>query len=396
MKNIIKYLDDERFINWVFQPDVEYGRFWENYKSDHPSEVENINVAKRILNNLKTKDKDFTADEKILFFATILKRLEVNEKKKERNLFIKNLLKYAAVAILFFAFGSILFYRQNDLKPEYYLQAASGSVHSDEARLIRPDGLNIPLAEKRSVIEHMQNGSVMVNNDLINSADIAKNGTPDLNRLVIPYGKTSKLILPDGSTVFLNAGSQLVYPDFFKDKFREVFLVGEAFFNVFENKRQPFVVQTTDVRIKVLGTKFNVSAYPSDKIIETVLTEGQIKLEPNNAGLFDPGTELVPGQLASYDKTSKKTKLEFVDIRSYTMWKDGMLSFESTDLSRVIKQLERYYNIRFVYEDPLLGSIRISGKLELSENRQDIIGNLAKAADISIIMMDESYYEIKK
>ncbi|NLB26503.1 MAG: hypothetical protein GX820_07410, partial [Bacteroidales bacterium] len=100
MKNIIKYLEDERFINWVFQSDVEYGRFWENYKSDHPSEVENINVAKRILNNLKTKDKDFTADEKILFFATILKRLEVNEKKKERNLFIKNLLKYAAVAIL--------------------------------------------------------------------------------------------------------------------------------------------------------------------------------------------------------------------------------------------------------------------------------------------------------
>ena len=239
------------------------------------------------------------------------------------------------------------------------MQAASRSVHSDEARLIRPDGLNIPLAEKRSVIEHMQNGSVMVNNDLINSADIAKNGTPDLNRLVIPYGKTSKLILPDGSTVFLNAGSQLVYPEFFKDKFREVFLVGEAFFNVFENKRQPFVVQTTDVRIKVLGTKFNVSAYPSDKIIETVLTEGQIKLEPNHAGLFEPGTELVPGQLASYDKASKKSKLELVDIQTYTMWKGGVLSFESSDLSRVIKQLERYYNFQFSYGHRLVGLITI-------------------------------------
>ena len=396
MKNIIKYLEDERFINWVLKPDDEHGRFWEGYQSDNPSEIENINVAKRILYNLQTRDKDLTVDEKILLFANILKVLEAKEKRNERNSFVKNLLKYAAVAILFFFFGAILFYRQNALNPEYYSQAASGLVHLDEARLIRPDGLSIPLNEKKSVIEHMQNGAVRINNDLINPVDTVKKGSPDLNRLVIPYGKTSKLILPDGSIVFLNAGSQLIYPEFFKDKFREVFLVGEAFFNVIEDKGHPFVVQTTDIKIKVLGTKFNVSAYSSDKIIETVLAEGQIKLEHNNAGLFDQGTELVPGQLAVYDKTSKITHLEEVKTEIYTSWIEGTFSFEGTDMSRVIKRLERYYNIKFYYEDPLLGMIRISGKLELSESRQNIIDNLAMAAEVQIIQTEDNYYKVCK
>ena len=141
----------------------------------------------------------------------------------------------------------------------------------------------------------------------------------------------------------------MVYPDFFVDKNREVFLVGEAFFQVKTDEKHPFVVQTTDLRIKVTGTQFNVSSYPSDNIIEIALKQGKVRLEENNTGLLSESVELLPNQLASFNKTTKGMELKEVTINDYTLWKDGTFKFESTDLSRVVKKLERYYNIRFKY-----------------------------------------------
>jgi ferric-dicitrate binding protein FerR (iron transport regulator) len=216
-----------------------------------------------------------------------------------------------------------------------------------------------------------------------------------MNQLVIPYGKTSEIILPDGTHVFMNAGSRLIYPEFFADKTREVFLVGEAFFDVEHNEQQPFIVQTTDIRVRVLGTQFNVSAYPSDNIIETVLTSGKVRLEQNNTGMFSETTELSPGQLAAFSKTERTTRLKDVDIENYTLWKENLLKFESTDLSRVVKRLERYYNIRFKYHDPFLGGIKISGKLDLSDSREFVLENVADAATVEISKIGEGYYEIR-
>jgi transmembrane sensor len=261
--------------------------------------------------------------------------------------------------------------------------------------LIRPGGNNILLDEINSRIEHRQDGQVVVNDNIIEASSAIQKRTPEMNQLVIPYGKTSEIILPDGTHVYLNAGSRLIYPEFFADKTREVFLVGEAFFDVEHNEKQPFVVQTTDIRVQVLGTQFNVSAYPSDNIIETVLTEGKVRLEQNNTGMFSETTELSPGQLAAFSKSERTTRMKEVDIENYTLWTEGLLKFESTDLSRVVKRLERYYNIRFKYHDPFLGGIKISGKLDLSDSREFVLENVADAASVKILKIGEEYYEIR-
>jgi len=174
------------------------------------------------------------------------------------------------------------------------------------------------------------------------------------------------------------------------------FFVGEAYFEVKHNEKQPFVVQTTDIRVRVLGTQFNVSAYPSDNIIETVLTEGKVRLEQNSTGMFSQTTDLMPGQLAAFSKTERTTRLEEVDIENYTLWTEGLLKFESTDLSRVVKRLERYFNIRFRYEDPFLGGIKITGKLELTDSREAVLENVAAVASVKIIKTGDNYYEISK
>ncbi len=396
MENISKYLEDKRFISWVFGPDEELEKWWKHYAFHHPEEKYQIEKARKILFKLKTTDKQLTDQEKILLFSGILKEIEIKQESKGRKTLVVSLLKYAAVAVLFFSLGALLFYRNDNLKPEFYSKNLSEPTSGDVPRLIRSDGEKVELDEQNSKIEYRQNGQVVVNNNVLNAANPAEIKTPDLNQLVIPYGNTSEIILSDGTKVYLNAGSRLVYPDYFADKNREVFLVGEAFFEVEHDEDHPFIVQTTDIRVKVLGTQFNISAYPSDNIIETVLTQGNVRIEKNNSGFFTETSELKPGQLAAFNKKSRETSIRTVNPDNYVLWKEGILKFESTDFSRIVKKLERFYNISFKYNDPLTGTIKISGKLEFAGSVQESLNSIALAASVEIIKKGENNYEISR
>jgi len=396
MEHISKYLEDKKFIQWVFNSNKELETWWKTFETENQQEKENIQLARKILNTLKTRNKELSEEEKIILFLRILKQIEKKQETGGKIKILTQILKYAAVAILFFSIGALLFYRQDNFNPQFYSQQLTEPILENEAKLIRPDGESILLEEQKSIIEYQNGGQVIVNNNVLKISDPVKKGVPKLNQLIIPYGKTSEILLSDGTKVFLNAGSRLVYPELFTDKIREVFLVGEAFFEVKHDSEHPFVVQTTDIRVRVLGTKFNISAYPSDNIIETVLTDGKVRLEQNNSGLFSETTDMVPNQLATFSKSGREVKLVMIDPDNYTLWKDGLCKFESTDLSRIVKKMERFYNIRFTYRDPMLSTIKISGKLELSENREEIINRLAIAASVQIYDKGENHYEIKK
>ncbi|MFN2396482.1 MAG: FecR family protein [Bacteroidales bacterium] len=396
MEHISKYIEDKKFIEWVFNSNEELETWWKTFETENQHEKENIQLAGRILNTLKTTDKELSEEEKIILFSRILRQIEKKQETGGKIKLLANVLKYTAVAILFFSIGALLFYRQDNFNPQFYSQQLTEPNSANEAKLIRPDGESILLEEQKSIIEYQNNGQVIVNNNVLEVSNPVKKGVPILNQLIIPYGKTTEILLPDGTKVFLNAGSRLIYPELFTDKNREVFLVGEAFFEVKQDNEHPFVVQTTDIRVRVQGTKFNISAYPSDNIIETVLTDGKVRIEQNNSGIFSENTDLIPNQLAAYSKSSREVKLFMIDPDNYTLWKDGLCKFESTDLSRIAKKLERFYNIRFTYRDPLLSTIKISGKLELSENKDEIINRLAIAASVKIYAKGENYYEINK
>lgn len=396
MEHISKYIEDKKFIQWVFNSNDELETWWKSFESVNPHEKENIQLAREILNSFKTTDKELSEEEKIILFSRILRQVEKKQERGGKIKLLSSILKYAAVAILFFSIGALLFYRQDNFNPQFYSQQLAEPISGNEAKLIRPDGESIILEKQKSIIEYQNNGQLIVNNNVLKSINPDKKGVPKLNQLIIPYGKTSEILLSDGSKVYLNAGSRLVYPELFTDKTREVFLVGEAFFEVKHNIGQPFVVQTTDIRVRVLGTKFNISAYPSDNIIETVLTDGKVRLEQNSSGMFSETIDMIPNQLASFSKTEKEVKLVMIDPDNYTLWKDGICKFESTDLNRIVKKLERFYNIRFTYRDAMLGLIKISGKLELSENREEIINRLAIAASVEVNTIGENSYEIKQ
>lgn len=394
MEQLSKYIGNKNFILWVFEPNPELETWWSQFETEHPGERRNILLARKILLKFRTTNRELTEGEKILLFSRILREVEEKQDSGKVRHLVYGLLKYAAVALLFFSVGAVLFYKQSQFNPQLLTQKMAEPVPENSARLIRANGENILLNQSKSVLQYKNDGKLVVNSDTLKTDNSNPAPAMAMNQLIIPYGKTSEVLLPDGTKVFLNAGSRLVYPEIFTGKTREVFLVGEAFFDVSHDQKHPFIVQVSDLRVKVLGTRFNVSAYPTDNVIETVLAEGKVQMERNNAGLFDRATDLIPNQLASFDKTTRETNIRIVDTENYTLWTAGILKFESADLNRITKRLERFYNIRFIYVDPLLGGLRISGKLELKEDKEEICERIARTASVKIVKKADYLYEI--
>jgi len=392
-----KFIDDPRFLQWIFHNNRSVDQYWEQYLLEHPEEETQIVELKARLSELKYSDETMLQIEKDDIAQQVISRINLDlEKNKRQSIFI-SFLKYAAVAIAFAAIGGLAVY-MNTSKESIYQQLAGQMVHipseGQGPLLITSTGENVDLKKSNSSVDYTRNGAIVLNND---SVIKAANDIPNvMNQLVIPYGNQSKLILSDNTVVWLNAGSRLVYPTFFNGKTREVLLFGEAFFEVSKNAEKPFIVKTSDVEIKVLGTQFNVSAYAEDKVIQTVLKEGSVAIRQNNAAFFDNEIVLKPNQMASFAKTSNETKLYDVDASYYTLWTKGLLSFDDVDFNRILKKVERFYNISVNFSEPILGTIRISGKLDLKQNQDEVLEYLEKVSLTNIERVNDNQYMVKK
>lgn len=168
------------------------------------------------------------------------------------------------------------------------------------------------------------------------------------NTAETPLGMRSSLTLPDGTKVWLNAGSKLSYPVLFSDKFREVKLSGEAFFEVEKNKRWPFIVSAGNMNVIVTGTTFNCNAYPENNQIQTVLVEGRVTVINASATETE---EMDPGELASFNKDNQLITKKRTDLEKYIAWKSGKLMFRDDSMSTVVEKLQRWYNVKIVIED---------------------------------------------
>ncbi len=198
--------------------------------------------------------------------------------------------------------------------------------------------------------------------------------------LTTPRGGTYQITLPDGSKVWLNANSTLKYPSRFLGDSREVFLEGEAFFeirpqvrNVETHDYASFNVQTANQVVKVLGTQFNLSAYPDEAETRTTLVEGKVTVTSDTqqgstqTGLTTNGLRLTtkilsPGEQAIMSEAAIRTSQ--VDVTQYTAWKDGFFNFNGKTLQEAMKQLARWYDIEVDYEGGVPDNVTLRGKME--------------------------------
>lgn len=158
-----------------------------------------------------------------------------------------------------------------------------------------------------------------------------------------PFGSRTVFQLSDGTVVHLNYGSKLKYPIVFLGETREVCLSGEGYFKVSHNPSMPFIVKTSDLNIKALGTSFNVFAYPQEKYIETTLVHGTVNLERGNGN--KAFLEMIPGEHTKYDKLNGYTVTTTGKIDKYISWKDGKIIFEDTPITDVADRLSKMFNV---------------------------------------------------
>ena len=198
----------------------------------------------------------------------------------------------------------------------------------------------------------------------------------------VPKGNKSEIILPDGSKIWLNNNSKLVYPKKFNQSERKVELIGEGYFEIQRNVKVPFIVKTSDISIKVLGTKFNISAYPNDKFIETTLISGKVTVQSNeNPEVI---STLNPGESMTFDKLNNRAAISNVDTKFYTYWMKGEFVFKDEKFETLAKRIERIYNVEIVFEDPALKEKTYTGDFKVDDNIYSILEIFKRSTSIPI------------
>src|SRR5690606_15433617 len=163
--------------------------------------------------------------------------------------------------------------------------------------------------------------------------------------LSVPRGGEYRLVLPDGTRVWLNSASEIRYPPKFMGAERLVSIRGEVYFEVAKDSKRPFIVEVADTRIKVLGTAFNVSAYAGDPLMSTTLIEGTIQVEHGARNRV-----LIPGELACISPNGD-LRVQKTNINSAIAWKNGLFHFEDASLEEIMTRVARWYDIHVTYEN---------------------------------------------
>jgi len=201
--------------------------------------------------------------------------------------------------------------------------------------------------------------------------------SPVMVEVSASYGETKQVTLPDQTEVWLNAGSSLKYPSEFNQKIRPVILMGEAFFSVTKDKSKPFVVETAYLTVKVLGTKFNLKAYPDERQSVATLQEGKIEVQPENQQnqLLEPNEQLI------YNNLTSAIKVEEISPGNIPDWKSGALSFSDATLGEILQTLGRRFNISFDVDKSIDQTTEhYTIKFERDENPEQILQVLEDVA----------------
>jgi len=265
---------------------------------------------------------------------------------------IKKYFRYAALII--FIIGSTYFFHYSYVSNLY----VKDSIPIDAITLQSDEDKIEIITENRERLIVNKEGEV-IGEQKGNHLDYKSHNKSDklvFNALTIPYGKTFHLVLSDGTKIHLNAGSSLKYPvKFIHGKERQVFLEGEAFFDVAKDAKHPFIVNSNKLNIRVLGTSFNINSYPEDDNINTVLVEGSVSIYPEDESYKNNTSSLLkPGYKASWNKNKKEINLDKVDTNIYTAWTKGKLIFLDMPFKNIRKKLERKYNVKIINNNEIL------------------------------------------
>ncbi len=277
--------------------------------------------------------------------------------------------------------------QKNEIAQQHSQNTNSTLVKFDNGKVIAlddvPDGT---IFQQGNIsIEKQQNGILKYL-----YTEISHTTKIDTSTIITPHGTTYKVILPDGSTIWLNAATSLRFPIAFNSYERKVYLSGEAYFEVAKNKGKPFIVKFKNEEVEVLGTHFNIMAYSDEQTAKTTLVEGSVRIVRNSNSKI-----LLPGQQAETDNLTDNITIREPIIQNEISWKEGYYIFRDASIETIMKQVQRWHDIEVVYQGDL-SKEHFGGRISKYENINELLKNLETTGTIHFKTAGKKIIVMKK
>ena len=278
--------------------------------------------------------------------AVKLLKTKVSAKRKKQQAKTRKLFAYGIAACLILLAGLFLIvplFEKKNTRPATPMAQNDWLPGGDKAILRLSGGKEIMLDSTQGNI--LQQGGLQVVNTKGTVSYEGEAGEMQYHTLTTPRGGQYRLVLPDGSKVWLNAASSIRFPTAFNGKERKVELTGEAYFEVAHDAAKPFHVHVNSMDVEVLGTHFNINAYGDEEGIKTTLLEGSVKVSNGKGGLI-----IKPGQQAVVAANNEPSIVHTVDLDEVVGWKNGLFEFKDESIEAIMRQVARWYNVDVRYE----------------------------------------------
>lgn len=376
-------LEDKAFIEAVKQNDKGALIKWENELLAGNLDAEVLMQAKTLVEVLYDSSPQDEQVERSV--QQLWERVNDTVNRRRPRRWIKYTAAAAAVILLAFVALQQIVHRgnQNDMHQAKELLLSHQGEIGDQIMLIS-GGDSINVAGDFAEIEHSGREQISINHQLVEKNKDEQQQVK-LVRLIVPKGKRSFLKLSDGSTLWVNSGSQVVYPATFEGDKREIFLDGEIYGDIAKDPNRAFSVHTERMEVTVLGTELNVQAYLADNRDAVVLVSGSVDVKPEKA----KGQRLTPGKMAVIEEN--RLSVSTVNVEDYVSWKEGYYQFRNETLTALTKKLSRYYGVE-IECDPEAGKLKCSGGIYLQDDLKEILEGLCISLPIRYEKRDNSYY----
>ena len=319
-----------------------------------------------VLNDIDRKD----------IIKVIKNKIDLERKNSERKSFIKKSFKYAALFFLVLGLGYYIKSTQQNITDEEKIVPKADDIvletENGEQLIIEKEEKNLKIDPKINLLQKA--------NKLVYDKDL-KIEKLVFHSLKVPYGKRFDIVLSDNSRVYLNSGSILKYPvKFLDNQIREVFLEGEAFFDISEDEKNIFRVNSNGINVEVYGTKFNFKNYPEDYVSDVVLVNGSVGISNTENKSI---TKLTPGFKGSVDKENYIVEKVKINTKLYTSWIDGQVVFRGESFNQIIKKLERLYNVTIINNNEKISEELFNATIDTEEEKiEDVLNYFNKIYNI--------------
>ena len=305
---------------------------------------------------------------------------EMDKTSRKRRLLLRVWKSVAAVFVVAVA-GGLLYWQITDSARPVEEQVLVAQIRPGETQavLITGKGQQLLLQGlKDTCLDITGNETLKISKDgSLEYSLSALSRMPEWHTLQVPRGGEYKIVLDDGTEIWFNSASELKYPAHFVGNERRVCLVGEAYFQVARNEAAPFIVETRDMDVKVLGTSFNVSAYEDEENSHATLVEGRVEVDDKVNG---EKVTLTPGEQALLQ--GKEMVVREVNTKLYSMWRLDRFTFASEDMEGVIRKLSRWYNVNFFFSNSSMKQKRFTGSLPTYSDISQVLKMIEMTTDI--------------